>query len=118
MDPPAVAFLADGCAVDQLTSADQHAVHEDRVVRRDHQIAVRHAVGEGVAFDADRRHSLRPGMGGEADAAVADPGTACGTSSPSTRVMTRLPGRSLSTGSSPSGVRIIVVSACQAPGRW
>ena len=64
---------ADGGAVHQLPGADQHAVHEDRVIRRDQQIAVRHVVGEGVAFDADRRHGLRSGMRGQIDAAMAEP---------------------------------------------
>ena len=68
-----VALPADGGAVHQLPGADQHAVHQDRVVGRDQQIAVRHAVGDGVAFDADRRHGLRPQMRGQIDAAMAEP---------------------------------------------
>ena len=111
IDRRPVEFLADGGAVHQLPGADQLAVHEDGVVRRDQQIAVRHAVGEGVALDADRRHGLRTRMAGEIDAAMAEPVTVCGISWPSTRVMTCLPGRSFSTGSSPSGVRIIVPRA-------
>ena len=63
----------DGGAVHQSPGADQHAVHEDGVVRRDQQIAVRHVVSEGGAFDADRRHGLRPRMAGEAYAAMAEP---------------------------------------------
>ena len=34
---------------------------------------MRHAVGEGVAFDADRRHGLRSRMAGQIDAAMAEP---------------------------------------------
>ena len=73
IDRGPAAFLADGGAVHQLPGADQLAVHEDRVIRRDQQIAVRHVVGEGVAFDADRRHGLRSRMRGQIDAAMAEP---------------------------------------------
>ena len=66
-------LLADRRAVDQLAGADQLAVDEDRVIRRDQQIAVRHVVGERAALDADRRHRLRPRMRGQVDAPPADP---------------------------------------------
>ena len=71
-DGPAL-LLADRGAVDQLAGADQLAVDEDRVVRRDQQIGVRHVVGERAALDADRRHRLRPRMRGQVDPPPADP---------------------------------------------
>ena len=46
-------LLVDGRAVDELAGADQLAIDEDGVIRRDQQIGVRHVVGEGAAPDAD-----------------------------------------------------------------
>lgn len=73
IDHGLVAFLADGGAVHQLAGADQHAVHEDGVIGRDQQIAVRHARGKGIAFDADRLSQGRVGMAPQIQPAMADP---------------------------------------------
>ena len=73
LDRGPACLLADGGAVDQLAGADQPAVDEDGVVRRDQQVGVRHVVGEGAAADADGRHGLRLRMRGEVDPAAADP---------------------------------------------
>ena len=109
---PAV-LLVDGRAVDQLAGADQPAVDEDRVVRRDQQIGVRHGLGERAAPDADRRHGLRVRMRGQVDAAAADPLHRLGASSPFARVRTMSPCSRLSTIRSPVAVRMRVPAAKQ-----
>ena len=51
IDHGLVAFLADGGAVHQLAGADQHAVHEDGVIGRDQQIAVRPRLAGGGQYE-------------------------------------------------------------------
>ncbi len=66
-------FLSDRAAVDQLPGRDQHAFIEDRVLRRDQQIALRQRLAERARFDADGQDLLWVRMACAVHAPAADP---------------------------------------------
>ncbi len=63
---------------DQLADGDQHLVGEvlaaeHAVAGREHEVAPGQILAEGAGGDPHRAHQLGPGVGGEVDAAAADP---------------------------------------------
>ena len=62
----------DGRAVDECAGLHEHAVEEQRVIRRDEEVAVRQPATEGAGRDADRQRAQRVGKDGD-DGLHADP---------------------------------------------